>query len=111
MSDLFSGQTAEQMSMFDVERGDAMTEKAKDWIRHNHSTWLWMCKKAAQAASEKRRFSIARLVEEARYTKPVQGVDEYKINNDLRAPLARMLRDAVPQCREYIEIRSSKVDL
>jgi len=103
--------SVEQMALFDVERGDGMREKAKDWIRANHGTWLWMCQKAAAAAAEKRRFSIARLVEEARYTKPVQGVDEYKINNDIRAPLARMLKEAVPQCADYIEVRSSKVDL
>ncbi len=39
----------EQMALFDVERGDAMTDKAKDWVRKNHGTWLWMCRKAAQA--------------------------------------------------------------
>lgn len=100
-----------QMALFETERGDALKDKARDWVRRNHGTWLWMCRRAAQAAAEKRRFSIARLVEEARYTKPVKGVNEYKIDNDIRAPLARMLKEAVPQCAEYIETRSSKVDL
>ena len=100
-----------QMALFETEKGDALKEKARDWIRHNHGTWLWMCQKAAQAAAERKRISISRLVEEARYTKPVVGVDEYKINNDIRAPLARMLIEAVPQCKDYIETRSSKVDL
>lgn len=100
-----------QMALFDVAGGERITEKAKDWVRKNHGVWLWMCSKAAQAAADQRHFSIARLVEEARYTKPVKGVDVYKINNDIRAPLARMLVDAVPQCAPYIETRSSKVDL
>ena len=105
------GTYSEQMALFDIAGGERITEKAKDWVRRNHGVWLWMCRKAAQAAAEQRHFSIARLVEEARYTKPVEGVDEYRINNDIRAPLARMLIEAVPQCEQYIETRSSKVDL
>ena len=107
----YSGEDSGQLAMFECAKGERFQEAARDWIRKNHGTWLWMCQKAAAAAAENRRFSIARLVEEARYTKPVQGVDEYKINNDIRAPLARMLVDAVPQCAKYIETRSSKVDL
>ena len=109
--DRYDGTDAEQMSLFDTARGDAMTEKAREWVKANHAVWLWMCGKAMEAATNMRRFSIARLVEEARYTKPVKGVDEYRINNDIRAPLARMLKEAVPQCADYIETRNSKVDL
>ena len=111
MCEFPSGDTAVQTSLFDIEKGDRFKAEAKDWIRHNHGTWLWMCQKAAQAAAERRRFSIARLVEEARYTKPVQGINEYKIDNDLRAPLARMLIEAVPQCEEFIQTRTSVCDL
>ena len=107
----YNGESGEQLAMFECAKGERFQEAAKDWIRHNHGTWLWMCQKAARYAAEKKRFSIARLVEEARYTKPVQGVDDYKVNNDLRAPLARMLVEAVPQCSPYIERRASVVDL
>lgn len=100
-----------QGRMFGLDRADEMNRKADEWVAKNRSTWSWMKRKAAESAEKKRRFSIARLVEEARYTKPVEGVDEYRINNDLRAPLARRLRKEVPTCTEYIEIRESVVDL
>ena len=107
----YDGGSGEQLAMFDCVKAERFIGQARDWVRANHGTWLWMCQKAAQAAAEKRRFSIARLVEEARYTKPVQGVDEYKINNDIRRPLADMLVEAVPQCEPYIERRASVCDL
>ena len=111
MTRAYAGEDAGQLAMFECAKGERFQEAAREWIRKNHGTWLWMCQAAARHAAEERRFSIARLVEEARYTKPVQGVDEYKINNDLRAPLARMLVEAVPQCAPYIQTRSSAVDL
>ena len=111
MTDFPTGETFEQLAMFDTEKGDALKAKARDWMRLNHAVWLWMCQQARKCAAEERRFSIARLVEEARYTKPVQGVDEYRINNDIRAPLARLLKEAVPECAPYIETRGSVVDL
>ena len=101
----------EQMAMFEIAEGERFMYEAKEWIKANHSVWLWMCSQAMRYAVDERRFSIARLVEEARYTRPVVGIDEYKIDNTLRAPLARMLIEAVPQCKPYIQIRSSKVDL
>lgn len=97
--------------MFELSKGDKFKAQAKDWVRKNHGTWLWMCSQAARAAAEQRHFSVAALVEEARYTKPVVGVDQYKINHDIRRPLADMLIEAVPQCEPYIERRSSVCDL
>ena len=99
-----------QMDLLGMTKGDKMRSQAEEWVLHNHATWLWMCGKAMEAATNKRHFSIARLVEEARYTKPVQGVDEYKINNTIRRPLADMLVEAVPQCEPYIERRRSACD-
>ena len=101
----------EQMAMFEIAEGERFMHEAKEWIKMNHEVWHWMCGQAMKYASMEKRFSIARLVEEARYTKPVKGIDKYKINNDLRAPLARLLKEAVPQCAPYIQTRSSKVDL
>ena len=99
-----------QMRMFNLDRADELQRKADEWVAKNYSVWRWMCAKAMEAATARRHFSIARLVEEARYTKPVKGVDEYRINNDIRAPLARRLKREVPACADYIEIRESMVD-
>lgn len=100
-----------QGRMFGLDRADEMNQKADEWVSKNWKVWAWMKLQAALFAQKGKRFSIARLVEEARYTKPVEGIDEYRINNDLRAPLARRLRKEVPTCRDYIEIRESVVDL
>lgn len=100
-----------QGRFFNLDRADEIASKADEWVSKNWAVWGWMKLKAAEAARDGRHFSIARLVEEARYTKPVQGIDEYRINNDIRAPLARRLKKEVPICAEYIEIRESMVDL
>lgn len=109
--DFPSGETAEQMALFDTAKGDRFKRMADEWIRSNHAVWVWMVGQATWYAHNKKRFSIARLVEEARYTKPVKGVDEYKINHDIRPELARRLKKAVPACAPYIQTRASVVDL
>ena len=109
--DFPSGETAEQMALFDCAKADRFRAMADEWVRANHGTWLWMVSQASSYAASKRRFSIARLVEEARYTKPVKGVDEYKINHDIRPELARRLIKAVPACKPYNSTRASVVDL
>lgn len=100
----------EQMALLDFSKADEMNRRTDEWIRDNHAVWLWMIGKANWYASNKKRFSIARLVEEARYTKPVKGINEYKIDNTLRAPLARRLVKAAPSCKPYIKMKFSLVD-
>ena len=108
----FNGEgNPEQLAMFDIAGGEKMEAKADAWIAANGAVWAWMRCKARSYVEEGRHFSISRIVEEARYTKPVEGVDEYRINNDIRAALARRLIKMVPDCSKYIEIRPSKVDL
>ena len=92
------------------EKADLFKAKGDAWIMKNRNVWEWMKDKAREASRARRRFSVAALVEEARYTKPVQGVDEYRINNDIRSYLARRLKREVPECADYIEIRESVVD-
>lgn len=109
--DFPSGETAEQMALFDTAKGDRYKQDAKDWIRRNHGVWLFFCNYASKCATEKKHFSIDQLAIIARYELPTEGDGDFKMNNNLRAPLARMLREAVPQCREYLQIRDSVCDL
>ena len=101
MRESFDG-GGEQMAFIDFAKADEMNRKTDEWIRDNHAVWLWMIGKANWYVTNRMRFSISRLVEEARYTKPVNGINEYKIDNTLRAPLARRLIKAVPNCKPYI---------
>ena len=111
MHDLPSGETAEQLGLFELDKADRFKRMTDEWIASNQKVWFWMIGQATWYAEHKKRFSIARLVEEARYTKPVKGVDEYKINHDIRPELARRLKKIVPACEPYISTRSSVVDL
>ena len=101
----------EQLQLIDTAKGDMFREMADEWVRRNYDVWRWMLGRAMWYATNRKRFSIARLVEEARYEKPVEGVDEYKINHDIRPVLARRLIEEVPACKPYISIRRSAVDL
>ena len=82
----------------------------REWVGKNPKVWKWMKQTARECTAMKRHFSVARMVEEARYTKPVEGVDEYRINNDIRAALTRWLIVEIPDCEPYIEKRRSKLD-
>ena len=109
--DFPSGETVEQMAMFDIERAEEMWRDAKEWVRKNHAAWLWMCGEAMRLSTEKKHFSIDQFANVARYGMPINGVNEFKFDNDIRAPLARMLKEAVPQCEDYLETRWSVCDL
>ncbi len=103
--------SAEEIFMEGYTKGERFVRMADEWIAANGPTWEWMKRKARENALEKRGFSVASLVEEARYTKPVQGVDAYKINHDIRPVLGRKLKKEVPECASVIRTRDSVVDL
>lgn len=98
-----------QLAIEEFEQGMAVVEKAEAWIAANRNAWAWMQHQAAQYAAQGRRFGIARLVEDCRYDMRLNGVDDFKVNNDIRAVLARKLK-AKREIAPYIEIRASKVD-
>lgn len=100
----------EQMQLPGMGEGDEMAAKAAEWVRRNPDAWRWMCYAAHEHAARGERFSIGDLAESVRWRRSARGVDDFKVNNTLRAPLARMLVRAVPQCREFIVMRKSKCD-
>ena len=101
---------SQQMVIEQLEAGMALADKAKEWVRLNRSAWAEMEYQAAWYVSQNRRFSIAKLAEDARASRRLKGVDEFALNNDLRAPMARMLIKKHPDWKPYIETRESKVD-
>lgn len=91
--------------------GAEMRRKAMEWTRRNLRAWSEMKRMAVELASKGRRFSIDQLAIEARYNMRVDGHDDgFKVNNNLRAPLARMLIQECPGVEGYVETRPSKAD-
>ena len=89
---------------------EKMTDCAELWVQSNPVAWGKMVKIAKKFARKKRHFSMKFLAEEARYYMRVHGIDQFKINNSLTAPLARKLIKDNPELSEFIETRKSKVD-
>ena len=100
----------QQMVIEQLEEGMALADKAKQWVHQNRSAWADMEYQAAWYVSQGRHFSIAKLAEDARASRRLKGVDEFSLNNDLRAPMARMLIKKHPDWKQFIEMRESKVD-
>lgn len=91
--------------------GSEMMKRAMEWRSVNINAWSRMKEIAIERIREGRRFSIAELAEEARYRMRTKGHDQgFKINNSLRAALARLLIKELPPAADYMEIRSSRVD-
>lgn len=104
-----------QMSFADTANqsmtAEEMKERAAMWTCRNFSAWNRMKDVARERSRAGSRFSISELSEEARYRMRIKGEDAgFKVNNSLRAALARLLIREVPECEPYIETRASKVD-
>lgn len=89
---------------------ETMTDCAEKWIKKNPVAWSKMVVIANDMYNHNRHFSISLLAEEARYYMRINGIDQFKINNSIRAALARKLIADNPQLAGFIEIRKSKID-
>ena len=92
--------------------GEYMTALARKWRDENEHAWERMTGKGRQYVAQKRRFSMEMLFQFARYEMPTNGHSQgFKVNNNTRAALARMMRDENPEFAPFMDIRKSKVDL
>lgn len=92
--------------------GEYMLAKATAWRDANPEAWERMTGMARLYVEQGRRFSMEKLFQHARYDMPTNGTSEgFKVNNNTRAALARMMRDENPEFAPYMDIRKSKVDL
>ena len=92
--------------------GEYMVAKAAAWREANPEAWERMTGMARRYVDQGRRFSMEKLFQHARYDMPTNGTSEgFKVNNNTRAALARMMRDENPEFAPYMDIRKSKVDL
>lgn len=91
--------------------GEYMRRMAEEWRKSNADAWERMVATAREHVSEGRRFSMETLFQVARYEMRTSGFSQgFKVNNNTRAALARMLRDENPGFEKYMDIRKSKVD-
>lgn len=100
-----------QLDLFGGYRGKDMLEKAMAWRNKNMRAYSQMTVLAVEFAQKGKHFSIDYLVNEARFFMRAEGIgDGFKINNDIRAPLARIMCGEYPIIEPFIETRSSCVD-
>ena len=91
--------------------GEYMRAMATEWRKNNADAWERMVSAAREHVAEGRRFSMETLFQIARYEMRTNGFSQgFKVNNNTRAALARMMRDENPGFEKYMDIRKSKVD-
>ena len=91
--------------------GEYMRGLAEEWRKNNSEAWAHMVAAAREHVAEGRRFSMETLFQIARYEMRTNGFSQgFKVNNNTRAALARMMRDENPGFEKYMDIRRSKVD-
>ena len=101
-----------QMSLVDEGvTGQWMMAEAMRWRHDNLRAWSVMRRIAEDYMAQGRRFSMEKLMQHARYDMETNGYSQgFKVNNNLRSALARLLIKEMPGVDKHIEIRSSKVD-
>lgn len=107
----YAGEDPEQLALFDTAKADRYKEKADEWVKKNPDAWAFIRNEAVRRTYEQKRFGIGELCEQVRWHMRANGVDSFKVNNNIRAVLARRLIDEYPPCEPYIEVRGSCVDI
>ena len=92
-------------------KGERFRAEADEWINANPKAWEYMKMQAEASALAGRRFSIGSLCEHVRWHMFTRGVTGFKLNNNHRAAFARRLIQEVPECKPYISVRHSVMDL
>jgi len=96
-----------------ARNAEDIREMAEEWRRRNPEAYGCMVALARDAMRHGKRTSIAQLAETIRYSPEVRvsyRVGDFKVNNTLRAPLARMIERENPDLKGVFAMRQSKVD-
>ena len=104
-----------RLAVFEARTGfmsaETMLENAKAWIARNPKAWSYLKRMAHYSITNQQRFSIKRELEALREADGVSvGEDDYKISNSYSAVFVRLLVDEMPELRELVSLRPSKVD-
>lgn len=91
--------------------GEYMRLMAVEWRNANPEAWTYLVGMAKVYADRRQRFSMERLFQTARYDMGTNGHSQgFKVNNNTRASLARMMLEEHPEFKGLMEVRKSKVD-
>lgn len=101
----------EQLDMFDLAQGEADIQAAHKWRVKNSPVYFAMLRRAQAQIAEGKRVAIDELFNWARYSLEFKGDrNSYRLNNNLRAPLARLMIKDYPPLKDYMELRESRSD-
>ena len=100
-----------QPDLFAIAEGEADMESAYQWKRENEAIYRAMVNRARTLAGEGKRVAIDELFNWARYSLH-WGHDpsDFKLNNNLRAPLARIMCREYAVIAEHMETREARCD-
>lgn len=86
----------------------AIEYRARSWIGANPTVWAKWVEEVERAAQSCTRWSCQLLAEKARaYDLVDKHGEPFKVNNNLRPALARILCEEVPAARSCVELRTS----
>ena len=105
----------ERLAEFESKTGfmnaETMLANANAWIVRNPKAWTYLKAKAHRSITNQERFSIKRELEELRESNNIRmDEDDYKISNSYSAVFVRLLIQEMPELREFVTLRHSKVD-
>ena len=106
----------ERLKQFESKTGfmnaETMYHNAELWIVRNPRAWAFIKQRADKCVHDGHRFSMKRALEELRDSDLVNrfNEDEFKISNSLASVLTRFLIEDMPEVREVVTLRHSKVD-
>lgn len=86
-----------------------LRDRTITWLQQNPLAWELFQEFALDKAMQGKRFGIGQLAERVRWEAPLSTVgDEYKINNNYRAYIARFLLEKYPVLKNFLTVRKTK---
>jgi len=96
-------------AQLEAERSKHAAAAAK-WMRENPQAMELFERFALEAAHKRRRFGIGALAERVRWECHIGEYEDFKINNNYRAYIARELVRKYPHLAKFIEFRTVKAE-
>ncbi|MBQ9021805.1 MAG: hypothetical protein IJ113_07315 [Eggerthellaceae bacterium] len=101
-----------QPDLFDLSKGEADMQAAHEWRVRNYAIYCAMLRRAQSQMRQQNRVAIDELFNWARYSLDWEhNPSDYKLNNNLRAPLARLMIKDYPPLADYMETRDARCDV
>lgn len=101
-----------QPDLFGITEGERDLQAAHEWRVRNQPVYHAMLRRAQAQMAEGRRVAIDELFNWARFSLQFEGdPNTYKMNNNLRAPLARLMVADFPALADHMELRAARSDI